>query len=233
MKRLLAIGDIHGCFEALRTLVAFVDICKDDVVVTLGDYVDRGPNTREVINWLVAFDRMNSLVALRGNHEIMMLNARINQGDKHRCGQCGAIETLQSYATIADDIADLADIPDLHWQFISRLLPYYVTETHIFVHASVNPYLPMDQQIDGTLYWGRYNDKFPGHLSGKVVVCGHNSQASGLPATNGHLICIDTGASKGCWLTCLGVDSGTIWQANQDGETRRMRLGDLPIATER
>jgi serine/threonine protein phosphatase 1 len=231
MSRHLAIGDIHGCFDALRTLVAFVDVRLDDVVVTLGDYVDRGPNTRDVIDWLLEFDTTNTLVALKGNHEIMMLNARINQSDKYRWGQFGAIETLESYAESDDDIADLADVPESHWNFLCELLPYYETETHIFVHATIDPRLPLDQQSDQTLYWDRYSDKFPGHSSGKVVVCGHKSQDSGLPATNGHAICIDTGACKGRWLTCLDVDSGTIWQANQEGENRQMHLDDLPCGT--
>ena len=232
MTRHLAIGDIHGCFDALRTLVAFVDVHESDVVVTLGDYVDRGPNARDVIDWLISFGKTNSLVALRGNHEVMMLNARINQTDKLRWGQFGAIETLDSYATCNDDDADLDDVPASHWQFLSELLPYYETETHIFVHATVDSHLPMDQQPDRTLFWERYSDKFPGHTSGKFMVCGHKSQDSGLPIANEFSICIDTGACKGRWLSCLCTDSGTIWQANQDGQTRRMHLDDLARAVE-
>ncbi len=232
MTRHLAIGDIHGCFDALSALVAFVGVRESDIVVTLGDYVDRGPSTRDVIDWLIAFDKTNSLVALRGNHEVMMLNARMNQRDKFRWGQFGGIETLESYATCDDEIADLDDVPDSHWQFLSRLLPYYVTETHIFVHATVDPRLPMDEQSDRALYWDRYSDKFPGHTSGKFMVCGHKSQDSGLPAANEHSICIDTGACKGRWLSCLCTVTGTIWQANQKGETRRMHLDDFSQTVE-
>ena len=227
MTRHLAIGDIHGCFDALRTLVAFVGIRDSDVVVTLGDYVDRGPNTKDVIDWLISFRETNSLVALRGNHEVMMLNARINQADKLRWGQFGAIESLDSYAKSEDGDADVDDIPDAHWQFLSHLLPYYETDTHIFVHATVDPKLPMDLQSDRTLFWDRYSDRFPGHTSGKFMVCGHKSQDSGLPVANEFSICIDTGACKGRWLSCLCADSGTIWQANQAGDTRRMHIDDL------
>lgn len=227
MTRHLAIGDIHGSFDALRTLVAIVDVSPSDVVVTLGDYVDRGPNTREVIDWLIAFNETNTLVALRGNHEVMMLNARINQSDKLRWGQFGGIETLDSYATHDNDVADLEDIPHTHWEFLSQLLPYYETETHIFVHATVDSRLPMNQQSDRTLYWDRYSDQFPGHASGKFMVCGHKSQDSGLPVANEYSICIDSGACKGGWLSCLCTESGTIWQANEEGETRRMHLDDV------
>src|SRR4029077_4744129 len=74
--RYLAIGDIHGCFDALKTLEEFVPIQADDVVVTLGDYVNRGPNSRAVLDWLIARKQSGKLVALRGNHEVMMLAAQ-------------------------------------------------------------------------------------------------------------------------------------------------------------
>lgn len=212
-------------------LVALLDVRNDDVVVTLGDYVDRGPSTRDVIDWLIAFEETHSLVALKGNHEIMMLNARINQSDKYRWGQFGGIETLESYATMDDDIADLADVPESHWNFLSRLKRFYETETHIFVHATVDPRLSMSEQSNRTLFWDRYSHQFPGHVSGKIVVCGHKSQDSGLPVSNGHAICIDTAACKGQWLTCLDVESGVIWQANQDGATRQMHVDDLSCGT--
>lgn len=228
MNRHLAIGDMHGCFDALRSLVAVADVRESDTVVTLDGYVDRGPNTRDVIERLIGFGQTNSLVALRGNHEVMMLNARLNDSDKLRWGQFGGIETLGSDAAFDDDVADFGDVPDSHWHFLEHLRPFYETETHIFVHGTVNPRLPMDQQSDRTLHWDRYSETFPGHLSGKFIVCGHKSQDSGLPALNSHSICIDTGACKGRWLSCLCVDSGTIWQANQNGDTRRMHVDDLP-----
>ena len=227
MSRHLAIGDIHGCFEALQTLIEFVEVSEDDTVVTLGDYVDRGPSTKQVIDWLLDFEDNGNLIALRGNHEIMMLNARINQKDKQYWGRFGAVETLESYARNDDHDADLVDVPDAHWHFLSRLQKYYETHSHIFVHAIVSPQLPLNEQTDRTLFWEQYSEQFPGHESGKIVVCGHKSQDSGLPATNGKAICIDTNACKGGWLTCLDVESETIWQANQMRETRKLHVNDL------
>jgi serine/threonine protein phosphatase 1 len=72
----LAIGDVHGCFQALRTLAAAVPFGAEDVVVALGDYVDGGPDSCAVLDWLIAYARRGRLVALRGNHELMMLQAR-------------------------------------------------------------------------------------------------------------------------------------------------------------
>lgn len=119
------------------------------------------------------------------------------------------------------------DIPDAHWDFLAnQLLPYFETETHFFVHANAYPDLALADQPDFMLYWERYNDP-PPHESGKTMVCGHTSQKTGLPVSNGHAICIDTWAYGGGWLSCLNVESGEIWQANQRGETRRLWLNEL------
>src|SRR5262245_35678837 len=74
--RHLAISDIHGCHAALTTLVDYIGLRPDDVVITMGDYVDRGPDSRAVLDWLIEFSSNHRLVPLRGNHEIMMLRAR-------------------------------------------------------------------------------------------------------------------------------------------------------------
>ena len=74
-NRTIAIGDIHGCADALYALLEVVDPGRDDLVVTLGDYVDRGPNTRGVINQLIELSRRCEYIALIGNHEAMMLDA--------------------------------------------------------------------------------------------------------------------------------------------------------------
>ena len=130
--RLLAIGDIHGCFRALKTLVDFVGLREGDVLITLGDYVDRGPDSRLVLDWL-------------------------------------------------------------------------------------------DEQPDCMLYWEKFDDP-PAHQSGKVMVCGHTSQKSGMPLSVGHAVCIDTWACGDGWLTCLNPRSGDHWQANQAGQTRQSSL---------
>lgn len=80
MPRHLAIGDIHGCFNALETLSGFVGFRPDDVIITLGDYVDRGPNSYAVLDWLIDADTRYELKPLRGNHDIMMVNARDDAG---------------------------------------------------------------------------------------------------------------------------------------------------------
>lgn len=73
--RTLAIGDIHGCYNSLRTLESYVAFESEDRIITLGDYVDRGPDTKKVLEWLIQRDSLGNLIALRGNHELMMFAA--------------------------------------------------------------------------------------------------------------------------------------------------------------
>lgn len=213
VPRHLAIGDIHGCYDALVQLVDFVGLEPDDIVVTLGDYCNRGPNTKGVIDWLIEMDNQGQLRPLRGNHEIMTLSARDNPGEMPTWLQVGGNKTLASYAPDANT-AQMSDIPPEHWDFIeNRLLPYYECSTHFFVHANAYPDLPLDQQPDYMLYWERYNHPRL-HDSSKVMVCGHASQKSGYPISNGSAICIDSAVYRTGWLTCLDVGSGQVWQAN-------------------
>lgn len=227
MKRHLAIGDIHGCSEAFRALCDVVNIQSDDTVITLGDYVNRGPNTNAVLDLLIRLKTRCNLRPLRGNHEIMMLDARDDAAQYDKWIGVGGDATLKSYAPFEGDPGRLADIPNEHWQFLDNdLLPWFETDTHLFVHANAYPNMPMDEQPDYMLYWERF-DEWTWHKSGKMLVCGHTSQKSGLPRTNGRAICIDTWACGVGWLTCLHAESGQMWQANQRGETRRLSLDDL------
>ncbi len=227
MARHLAIGDIHGCFDALRNLVDFVEFRSDDVIVTLGDYVDRGPNSCAVLDWLLHVDTVHTLVPLRGNHDIMMSDARDDDPSFDKWIKCGGDATLRSYSPFDGDSGELADVPDNHWQFLEqRLVPTFETDTHFFVHANAYPEIPLEDQPDFMLYWEQYNDP-PMHDSGKIMVCGHTSQKSGQPVSNGNAICIDTWAHGRGWLTCLHTESGFIWQANNAGETRKMYLDEL------
>ena len=103
MARHLAIGDIHGCFNALKSLVDFVGFRSDDVIVTLGDYIDRGPDSRAVVELMIELGETHNLVALRGNHEIMMLASRDNASWFHSWIGYGGRETLASYSHPASD----------------------------------------------------------------------------------------------------------------------------------
>lgn len=227
MKRHLAIGDIHGCCTALAALIDSVNLRSDDIIVTLGDYVDRGPDTAAVLSFLIDLSESHNLVPLRGNHEIMMLDAMHKASWNESWLRVGGTETLQSYSSIDGELATFEDLPAAHMDFLLyRLLPFYECDTHFFVHANADPLVALEDQTEPNLYWRRYRDP-DRHCSGKTMVCGHTTQMTGLPAMNNHSICIDTWPYGDGWLSCLDVDSGVLWQANEAGETRQLTVGDL------
>jgi serine/threonine protein phosphatase 1 len=229
MKRHLAVGDIHGCHNALMTLMDFVAPSRDDTIVTLGDYVDRGPNSAAVIESLIDLDKNHKLIPLRGNHEVMMLDSRDMSSWFHSWLSYGGRETLESYSLAANVAESISRIPEAHLDFLAnRLLPYFECESHLFVHAHADADKALADQPDSSLYWRRYlNPEL--HCSGKIMVCGHTAQRSGMPAHNNNSICIDTWAHGEGWLTCLEVESGTVWQANEAGDKRQFMLDEVEM----
>jgi serine/threonine protein phosphatase 1 len=223
--RILAIGDIHGCYHALETLAGEVAFTQDDTIVTLGDYVDRGPQSKQVIEFLIDLGKRTKLVTLRGNHEVMMLQACQTPAALRDWLACGGKETLESYP-----VKSLKGINEEHWDFIAATLPYHETGHDFFVHANAYHDVPLAEQPDYRLYWDKF-DFQPPHMSGKRMICGHTPQKNGEPLNIGHAVCIDTWIynSEG-WLTCLDLKKGTYWQANQRGETRSDFLGPAQVS---
>lgn len=215
MPRLLAIGDIHGCATALRNLIEFVQIHPEDTVVTLGDYVDRGPDSKGVIEQLIALRDATTLIPVRGNHEVMMLRAMESRAAMHEWVQCGGDTTCDSYHVCTVD-----DFPVEHLEFLRSCVKFHEAPSHFFVHANADPLLPLSSQSDHTLFWAHLDDEPAAHISGKTMVCGHTPQWNGRPRKYRHAICIDTDAHNGGWLTCLDVEKCFYWQANEDGSCR-------------
>ncbi len=221
MARILAIGDIHGCWTALDTLLAEINLQPEDTLVTLGDYCDRGPNTKGVLERLVSLSADCHLVALRGNHDALMLAARSDFAKGLEWKQVGGIETLESYGS-------LTAVPDAHWEFLEhQCVNYWEAETHFFVHGGVYPDVPLPEQPIYALHWKRF-ENVEAHESGKVMVCGHTSQKNGLPRDLGYAVCIDTWAYGDGWLSCLDVEAGEVWQADERGRMWRFHLSELP-----
>lgn len=211
---ILAISDIHGCITALQTMLDVVKPGSDDLIISLGDYVDRGPDSKAVICRLLELKQTHQYVHLMGNHEIQMIRAR--QAPHHLSRflspMCGGQGTLDSYG------GTFEDVPQEHWDFITSAALYHETESHIFVHAGVEPDVSMDQQDPETLYYKRFHEAEP-HHSGKPYICGHTIQEDH-PASFGYAICLDTCAYGGGWLTALDVETGKYWQTAEDGSWR-------------
>jgi serine/threonine protein phosphatase 1 len=229
--RTIAIGDVHGCSQALETLLEVIEPRKSDLIVALGDYVNRGPDSRAVLDRLISLESQCTLVAILGNHDEIFLQML----EDARAGRCrtrlgwlgmGGTSTLASYGAASGPTAglDLAQVPVEHVEFLKRCGAYHETETHIFTHASYDSVLPIHDQPVDLLRWESLRDGIPGpHVSGKTVIVGHTSQKCGEILDLGHVVCIDTYCYGGGWLTAFNVLTGEIWQANLRGELRQPR----------
>jgi serine/threonine protein phosphatase 1 len=218
----LAIGDIHGCLRAFEALLKAVRPQPEDLLVTLGDYVDRGYESAAVLDRLIELSGMCRHVALKGNHDIMMMQARADAECFREWIRCGGDQTLASYDADLQFGLFQDAVPPRHWRYLEETcVPYHEIDTHFFVHANVYADLPLSEQPDYQLYWEPIDlTESRRHDSGKTMICGHTAQRSGVPLVLEHAVCIDTWVYGAGWLTCLDVTNGKYWQANQAGETR-------------
>jgi serine/threonine protein phosphatase 1 len=212
-SRTVAIGDIHGCSVALAALINLIDPQPDDTIITLGDYVDRGLDSRGVLDQLIALQSRCNLVPILGNHDEMMLNARNGKDDFNFWKNCGGITALDSYGSSGR--LDL--IPAVHFRFLQQCVPFFETDTHFFIHANYRRDLHLEEMDEHALRWLSLRDFVPSpHCSGKVAVMGHTPQPDILDL--GHLICLDTGCCNGGWLTAFDVKSRQCWRVDERGE---------------
>jgi len=178
MSLTYAIPDLHGRVDLLQqALSRIVEHSQGEAarVVTLGDYVDRGPNSREVIELLMdwPFSRLQ-LVALKGNHEAMMWQVCNNLAEMGWWLENGGGATLKSYGEAAQ--AALRNvIPAHHLEWIGNLPSVYADANRVFVHAGVDPLIPLAQQNDQTLLWKRYPKGFSQGHGTRHVVHGHHA----------------------------------------------------------
>lgn len=223
--QVFAIGDIHGCATALDTLLTAIPLRSGDRIVALGDYINKGPDSRAVLDRLVELHRTQQLIALRGNHEIKLLRALEHQQSIINGTTLVDFLTLLSYGANGQ-AASLADIPPAHREFVQyQCQDWWETENYMFVHATIDPFKSIAAQSEETLRWTKFDHPAP-HISGKVLVCGHTPQMRGFPLNIGHAICLDTFAHGGGWLSCLEVNTGQLWQTNQRRELRKSRIQD-------
>ncbi len=219
--RTIAIGGVHGCPAALATLLGAIAPTAEDTLVTLGDYIDRGPDSRGVLDLLLDLNQRCRLVPLLGNHEEMLVAAVRSKSDFRFWLSCGGVQMLRSYGSSpTDHPSDV--IPRRHWEFLAGCRNYFETDTHFVVHAGYVPDLPLSQQPGEVLRWQFVNpQKARPHYSGKVAIVGHTPQNSGEILDLGFLKCIDTACEPGKWLTALEVQTGQVWQADKHGRLRQ------------
>jgi serine/threonine protein phosphatase 1 len=191
------------------------EIC--DTIVPLGDYVNRGLDSRGVIDTLIELSEHCRVFPILGNHDEMMLDARDDLYALDRFRHDGGERTLDSYCSEAWFYASsLSYVPESHWEFLSRCMPFYETDTCIFTHASYDPFVPMRDQTSRLLRWTSIKDAAPvPHFSGKMFVVGHSPE----PCVRyyGHLVCIDTACGFGGRLTAHEPATGKTWWVNETG----------------
>ena len=217
MSRLFAIGDIHGCDVALAALLQWMSPTADDIVVTLGDYIDRGPNSRGVVDQLIALNQRTQWVGILGNHEEMMLDVIEGRLPYMEWIKHGGVETLDSYGF--DGTMDF--LPVEHREFYASLGDYFETDGFFFTHANFDGDVPLDQQSVDALRWRSLIQSVPmPHLSGKIGVVGHTAARDGEVVQGGHYFCIDTYCYGGGWLSALDLVNNHLYQVDRDGNRR-------------
>jgi serine/threonine protein phosphatase 1 len=216
-RRVYAIGDVHGCLDRLVSLhwAIAADLAarpvRYSVLVHMGDYVDRGPHSRQVIDLLMGSiaPQVTFRLDLMGNHEAMMRQAL--DGDRRAAGHWldnGGEQTLESYGVAEPMIVRPEEwrraVPDMHMAFIDRLHPMHREGNYVFAHAGIRPGVPLKAQAPEDLMWIREPFLSDREQRDVVVVHGHTPKPE--PEVLENRIGIDTGAVMGGKLTCLVLE---------------------------
>ncbi len=213
------VGDIHGCYDKLRKLYDIIGyrITDEDILVFLGDYIDRGEDSYEVIEFLKVLENAHNTVFLKGNHEDMFLSYLMGKDTGGLYLYNGGRNTLRNYHERHGDIT----LPEKHREFFNSLRDYYESESFIAVHAGLRPgIVDVKEQSQYDLLWIR--DKFfmASWSWPKRVVFGHTptmyipggSWGEVYNDEERNIIGIDTGAVYGGRLTCLRLPDRVVYQ---------------------
>ena len=206
-----AIGDVHGRLDLLRTaarrIVAHSE-GRSSRIVFLGDYIDRGPSSRGVIEFMMRASEFG-VVCLKGNHEEMMVQSvlRRDEVDVRQWVQNGGAETLRSYGGVGSGAPeDLDLVPESHLAWLDGLPPLAIDEHRIFVHAGLMPGVPLNEQDEETCLWIRERflraDRPTDFPDGKHIVHGHTPEWAGKPdVRKPELLALRTNLDTGAFAT--------------------------------
>jgi serine/threonine protein phosphatase 1 len=214
-RKIFAVGDIHGQYEKLTNLMSALPWDRqEDTLVFLGDYIDRGKHSKEVVQYLIDLkNKGGQIFFLLGNHEKLLTNYYYSGSDYDLkiWRSFGGWQTIQSYTNGAGVLGRPAFLPRTHLDFFRRLLPYYETEEFIFVHAGLREGIPLDEQKLDDLLWVRKSFAESNHSFPKTVIFGHTPMRS--PYVASGKIGIDTGAGHGNILTAVELPAIKFYYA--------------------
>jgi len=219
--RIYAIGDVHGYSDLLARIFEKIDAdlrqrpIDRPLLVTLGDYIDRGPDSRGTIDLLLARRNVQETVCLRGNHEALILDFAKDASVMRLGERYGALDTLRSYGLAcapdmtARELQDLCDawqtaLPQAHASFFAQTPLSFTCGDYFFTHAGVKPGVPLKKQVERDLIWIREEFLQSDKWFGKLVVHGHTPVPE--PDFRRNRVNIDTGAYSTGRLTCLVLE---------------------------
>jgi serine/threonine protein phosphatase 1 len=210
MSLTYAFGDIHGCVDKLRSLVA---ACRQHAgeramrFVMLGDYIDRGPDSAAVVDFLMRLQREfdDHFVALMGNHEAWALEFADRAKPSPGWLQNGGAATLASYG-----VGNVGELPPEHLDWMHSLPCCFDDGLRFFVHAGIDPERPLDDQDEYDLLWMRMPFLADGRDYGRLIVHGHTPLDDGVPELYPNRLNLDTGAVFGGPLTAAVFDDEQV-----------------------
>ena len=236
--RIYAVGDIHGRLDLLDELLARIGDDRSSrpairsVSVFLGDYIDRGPSSRETIDRLIEYAGANESIFLKGNHEQIAISCLRDRGLFERWMRLGGLETLASYGITPGASSDARQIvrlqaafhdalPPSHFRFLRDLQNSFACGDYFFAHAGVKPHIPLSRQKESDLLWIRQEFLSSRDDFGKIVIHGHTPARDIEVGPN--RINIDTGAFATGRLTCLVIDESALSAIDTSGHADKPR----------
>jgi serine/threonine protein phosphatase 1 len=224
--RIYAIGDVHGRADLLSELLERIDADLESrpvhqhVHVFLGDYIDRGPQSREVLDLIIARRRHHHAICLKGNHETLITKFLEQPSALSNWRHLGGFNTLLSYGitpSVNPSVAEQEEcaaalnqnLPESHRAFLESLALSYECGDFFFVHAGVRPGVPLNRQLERDLLWIREDFLIHEADFDKMIVHGHTPVSQ--PDIRPNRINIDTGAYATGTLTCLVLEDDKMF----------------------
>lgn len=223
--RVYAVGDIHGRADLLEEVLKRIDADlarsppQGSIEIFLGDYIDRGPASRQVLDRLIERQNAGRSVFLKGNHETYMIDFAANPLIFDEWKRLGGLETLLSYGLAPSAAPGPAEqiqlaaafqraLPESHRRFLDSLKLSYTCGDYFFVHAGIRPGIPLKEQHESDLLWIRRDFLLSDQDFSKIIVHGHSRTPE--PDIRPNRINIDTGAYTTGRLTCLVLENDQI-----------------------